>query len=177
MEEAETMNHIPEPRFEFIKGTIRARLIEDWVYHIEGQHPVIIPESFETDFASVPRILWPIVSPMGILRYGALAHDFGYQHGYLLTPDFGDYTPTDRAARVMNGNKYAFGGNIPIHVGENRKFFDAVLRDVTIAATGATYRAWGAYFGIRPTGWWAWNKYRQLGPVAFNNNSLGIPGV
>ena len=169
------MNHIPEPKFEFIPGGIQARLFEDWVYQIGGNRPIIIPEGFETDFASVPRILWPIASPMGILRYGSLPHDFGYQHGYLLTPDFGD--PGAMATAIMNGHKYSFGGNIPICIGQSRQFFDAILRDVTIAATGAKYRAWGAYAMVRLGGGIPWAKYRKVGPIAYNTNSLHIPGV
>jgi len=171
------MNHFPEPKFEFIKGGIQARLLEDWVYQIGESRPIIIPEGFETDFASVPRFLWPIASPMGILRYGSLPHDFGYQHGYLLTPDFGDYQPGARAEAIMNGHKYAFGGNIPICIGESRKYFDQVLRDVTIAATGAKYRAWGAYAIVRIGGGLPWMNYRKVGPSAYNTNSLHIPGV
>lgn len=177
MEEAELMNNFPEPKFEFIPGTIRARLLEDYVYQIDDYRPVIIPEGFETDFASVPRLLQPIASPMGILRYGSLPHDFGYQHGYLLTPDYGYYTPSVRAEEIMNGHKYAFGGNIPICIGEPRKYFDRVLLDVTISATGAEYRAYGAYIMVRLGGGFAWAKYRKIGPSAYNTNSLNIPGV
>ena len=177
VEEGEKMSHFPEPKFEFIPGGIRARLLEDYVYQIGSCKPIIIPEGFETDFASVPRLLWPIASPMGILRYGSLPHDFGYQHGYLLTPDFGDYTPGARAEELMSGHQYAFGGNIPICIGESRRFFDKTLRDVTIAATGAKYRAYGAYFLVRLGGNIPWVKYRHVGPLAFNKNSLQIPGA
>ena len=41
----------------------------------------VIPEGFESDGASVPRILWPVVFPADDLQamYGAIVHDFLYR--------------------------------------------------------------------------------------------------
>ena len=142
--------NIPEPHFEFIEGTIRARLIDDWVLWCR----YLFPKGFETDFASVPRFLWPVAAPMGILRYGSIPHDFGYQHRFLLT---------------VHGQR--------VCEGESRKFFDRLMLDITIAKTGAKKRAWVAYVLVRAFGWIAWNKYRKEGPVAYNENSLHLKGA
>ena len=155
------MNHIPEPKVEFIRGSLRTRLTEDWVCCMTGRRPIVVPAAFETDFASVPRMLWPIASPFGILRYGALPHDFGYKHRYLLTIDFGDFVPGYRAEVIMNDPGYKYGDFIPIHIDESRKYYDKVLRDIAISATKAEKRVWGAYLSVRICGYFAWSRYRR----------------
>ena len=38
-----------------------------------------IPKGFVTDFASVPRIMWPIISPWGKHKVAAVVHDYLYR--------------------------------------------------------------------------------------------------
>lgn len=42
----------------------------------------IVPTGFMTDLASVPRILWNVLPPMGEYSDAAVIHDALYQHGY-----------------------------------------------------------------------------------------------
>lgn len=69
-------------------GPNKFRLIETFEYHIEeypNSNPLYIikvPVGFKTDFASVPRIFWPIVSPIDEYAKGAVIHDYLYYHGY-----------------------------------------------------------------------------------------------
>lgn len=42
---------------------------------------VVVPKGYVTDFASTPRLLWPIMPPHGGLIIGCLPHDWGYSHG------------------------------------------------------------------------------------------------
>lgn len=39
---------------------------------------VEVPSGYRTDFASVPRILWPIFPPVGIYSRAAIVHDYLY---------------------------------------------------------------------------------------------------
>jgi hypothetical protein len=39
-----------------------------------------IPAGFETDFTSVPRRLWSIISPIGQYNLAAIIHDYLYTH-------------------------------------------------------------------------------------------------
>lgn len=39
---------------------------------------VIVPEGFVTDFASTPKLLYPIFPPIGIYNKAAMVHDFLY---------------------------------------------------------------------------------------------------
>jgi hypothetical protein len=41
---------------------------------------VIIPEGFETDFASVPKIFWSLISTVGHYNLAALVHDYYYTY-------------------------------------------------------------------------------------------------
>jgi len=45
---------------------------------------VFIPKNFVFDFASVPKALWFLFSPTGILAIGSLPHDFGFRFGGLM---------------------------------------------------------------------------------------------
>ena len=45
-----------------------------------GKVDIHIPAGFETDFASVPRIFWALISPWGKFGKAAVLHDFLYQN-------------------------------------------------------------------------------------------------
>jgi hypothetical protein len=176
MEETEAMI-IPEPKFSTIRNSPRVRLLEDWLIESEYGLMLIVPRGFETDLASVPRWLWPILSPFGDLRYGGIIHDFGYQHAYLLSPYSGDQAYNLESIALREKYPALFGGCIPVFIGKKRDFFDQLLRYVTIQATGEKLKAESAYLALKAFGWIAWNKYRKLGPAAYNANSLGLPTI
>jgi len=50
-------------------------------YDAGAKLAVIVPEEFETDFASTPRILWPIFPPTGKYTAAAVVHDYLYRRG------------------------------------------------------------------------------------------------
>lgn len=55
------------------KKKMVAQLLERvWVWDYE------IPKGYETDFASVPRMLWSILPPIGKHNRAALLHDYLY---------------------------------------------------------------------------------------------------
>ena len=51
------------------------RLIKDW--HTPF---CVVPAGFETDGASVPRLLWAVFSPAGVLFQAAIVHDYLYNN-------------------------------------------------------------------------------------------------
>ena len=57
---------------------------EPFEYHI-GKYPsneiIKIPVGYRTDFASVPRILWCIISPVDDHAKAAVVHDYCYDTG------------------------------------------------------------------------------------------------
>lgn len=58
----------------------RYRVIEPFTYWLgEGTWSVTVPKGAETDFASVPRIFWPIIRPDGRHGKAAVVHDYLYR--------------------------------------------------------------------------------------------------
>ena len=156
------------------------RIIEDWLFDLHG-YKILIPKGFETDLASIPRFLWPIIAPMGDLRYGSIPHDFGYQYGYFLTP----FDPSTDYPHVSldNRSRYPihFGTNIPIFIGESKGFFDKVFRDVNLGAIDGknrlniTFKTTVCYYVLRCCSHLIWNRYRREGAGVLNKNSLCLP--
>ena len=160
----------------------RYRPIEDWIITLgpeDGNLPLIFPRTFETDLASIPRLFGniPGFSPAGPLRYGSLPHDLGYQYQYLLSPFEPGRQYGESSLALRERHRKAFGDLVPVFVGYPQKFFDNLLAGVTVEATGARFVAWAADTALNRFGDVAWNKYRRLGPTAFNRNSLGLPGI
>lgn len=46
---------------------------------------ITVPKGFKTDFASVPRILWSVLPPIGTYTESAVLHDFLYYKGKYAT--------------------------------------------------------------------------------------------
>jgi hypothetical protein len=60
-------------------------LTDDFFFILSDGQTVYIPKGFRTDFASSPRMLWPLgMDPVGVLLIPSLIHDFGYRHGFYL---------------------------------------------------------------------------------------------
>lgn len=55
------------------------QLQKAFVFEHRGRH-FVIPAGFEFDGASIPKILWAIVSPVGLFLIPGLIHDFGYRY-------------------------------------------------------------------------------------------------
>jgi len=57
------------------------KLTKGFEYHV-GCYPsdevIIVPKGFVTDFASVPRVFWPIIDPVGKHGKAAVIHDYCY---------------------------------------------------------------------------------------------------
>lgn len=157
----------------------RLRLTEDWIITLDDGLQLVVPKGFITDLASVPRIFWliPGFSPFGLLLEGSILHDFGYQHGYLLSPycDFRRY-PTKSLSLFLD-YKSDLGGNIPVFVGYKQPFFDNIMAGICQKVTGAGFVPWLAKIVLHLFGHIAWNKYRGAGPGAFGMNSLDLFGL
>ena len=170
---------ITEPKFEFVRGTYNFNLIDDWCYTYHGYN-VIVPRGFITDLASIPRFLWPIISPNGPLRYGAIGHDLFYQYGFLLARFNPAQIYPERSMLLRQRYKEKFGPYVPVFVGENQKFGDVMFKEVNRSASVNTLNIVqnnAAYLALRCFGFKAWNQYRKYGSTAYNTNSLNLPSI
>jgi len=100
---------------------------------------VLIPKGFIFDGASVPRVFWLILDPVGILLIGSIFHDFGYEYGYFLNHK-----------------------REKIFVGESRSFFDAQIRKINNYINGTFFLNEAAWAVLRLFGWGPWLRLRKL---------------
>lgn len=58
---------------------IRFALLDDYKFELDGMS-ILIPKGYQTDFATVPRLLWSILPPIGKHNPAALIHDYLYDN-------------------------------------------------------------------------------------------------
>jgi Protein of unknown function (DUF1353) len=92
---------------------------------------VRVPAEFVTDFASTPRVLWPILPPTGPWGRPSVVHDMLYRYPECITPTV-TRIQADRTFRE---------GMIALKIGR------------------LTQRV--MYWGVRMGGWRSWNAYRR----------------
>jgi len=55
--------------------------LEEAYTHQDGQNEITVPAKFEFDLASVPRLMWWLISPFDLSVAAPLIHDFLYRYG------------------------------------------------------------------------------------------------
>ena len=97
---------------------------------------VVVPTGFETDFASVPRLLWPVLPPTGKYTAAAVVHDWLYQHPWV----------------VLTG--------LVVTKILNRAECDGIFNEAMQVLSVGTWTRRTVYSGVRVGGWVTWRKYR-----------------
>ncbi|HHM06018.1 MAG TPA: DUF1353 domain-containing protein [Gammaproteobacteria bacterium] len=64
-------------------GVRQWRVLENREYKINAGTAVVMPKGFVCDGASIPRPLWALLSPTGLLLIPGLLHDYGYKYDML----------------------------------------------------------------------------------------------
>ncbi len=118
------------------------RVAEDWEYDLPDGPRVVIPESFIFDGASIPRPLWGILSPTGLLLIPGLIHDFGYRYDYIWAVDTSGFV-------------------FKHHVKAGRKHWDAIFQRVGIEVNSMPILDTIAWLALVAGGWWAWRSNRN----------------
>lgn len=126
-------------------------LAEDYAYewmHKGEVYRIFIPKGLIYDGASVPRIVWTIsgLTPDGLLRAGALVHDFIYMHKGVLPP--GSW---QRETHVGFEKVW-----IDMYTKWNRKQADAMLQRILEESGVSAYRRTLAYSAVRMFGGKYW---------------------
>ena len=59
-------------------GKFHWKLVNNLVYHAEDGNSYTVVAGFLTDLATIPRILWPVFSPMDSFLSASVLHDYLY---------------------------------------------------------------------------------------------------
>lgn len=120
------------------------RLTAGFRYHLgtpDGDEAVVIPAGFVTDFASIPRALWPLLPPTGAYGKAAVVHDWLYERRVVVrvaTPSF----PV--VLRLVD-----------------RGEADGVLSEAMAVIGVGRLTRWTIHAGVRAGGWVPWRAYRR----------------
>ena len=121
------------------------KLEEDYLLYMPWlNETLLVPKGFIFDGASIPRTLWPILNPTGILFLGSLFHDFGYKYNAFLNSDF----------KV-------------VHQFSGQSFMDDQIKNISTYVNDAHVMedvSWGA---LRIFGFVAWNEHRKINSNIF----------
>ncbi len=118
-------------------------LTEDWKYQLPSDKTeIIIPKGLVFDGASIPRPLWMLLSPTGLLFIPGLIHDFGYRYDYLWT--------TDSSGKLV---KYKENSG--------RKFWDDLFWQVNLKVNDMVLIGSLACLALYLFGWWSWWSNRR----------------
>ncbi len=117
-------------------------VIEDWTYTLRDGTKIIIEKGFIFDGASIPRPLWMLLSPTGLLFIPGLIHDYGYRHNKLLSSD-----------KDGNINDYKNGAG--------KAYWDKIFFEISIDVNGMAFIDMLAWVALGLCGWYTWLKHRR----------------
>lgn len=148
-------------------------LEKDWEYPLPKSNAwdktirtIVIPKGFQFDGASIPRPLWGILHPSGLLLIPALVHDFAYRCGFLweileekriVEGSEGDIPPENIIARKIVEEKPGKVRRYEL----DRKGWDKLLRKIGADINGMSLMNFAAYLAVRGFGCFAWKKHRK----------------
>lgn len=101
---------------------------------------ILIPLGFEMDFASIPRIFWPILDPTGPLLVASIIHDFGYMYEGLIV--------------LHDDNSISFESMSKIEI-------DEIFGLITKKINEMTEFAWISEMAVKCFGFSAWDEHRK----------------
>jgi hypothetical protein len=116
----------------------------EWIYE-DRLRRIIIPQGFEHDGASVPRIIWPFISPWS-LRAGAVVHDFLYRFA-------GDLPEGSFQLRHAESGTTFWKDH---HVQWSRRDADRIMCRIARELSVPCWQRRTAYLGVRLFGYFSW---------------------
>lgn len=138
-------NFLSPLQLEYLDGH-KWRVIAPFDYHLgapDGADHVHVPTGFLTDFASIPRVFWPLLPPTGAYGKAAVVHDWLYQEREI-ERHVGHVTLLRLATRLDADNAFKEAMEV---LGVSR------------------WTRWTLYLGVRSGGWVTWNHYRANEPL------------
>jgi len=117
-------------------------IAEDWTYVLRDGTKIIIRKGFIFDGASIPRPLWAILSPTGLLFVPGLIHDYAYKYNKLLSVD-------------LDGNTSDY------KEGAGKLYWDKIFREIGYDVNGMAIIDVLAWIALVIGGWCSWWKHRR----------------
>lgn len=115
---------------------------ENWEYTLPGGGPrIVIHSGFRFDGASIPRFLWAILSPTGLLLIQGLIHDYAYRYGQLW--------------QVENSTVR------PYNADASKADWDRLFRQTGRAVNGMSVINFAAWLAVYLLGYCAWRTNRR----------------
>lgn len=90
-------SRLPPPVVSYLLDRQRWVLEAPYAY-TDGSHRIMVPQGFEFDLASVPRLFWSVIAPFELSIAAPLLHDFLYR--YQGEPPPGAIEPPRRYGRL-----------------------------------------------------------------------------
>lgn len=118
-------------------------LTENFYHELPCGTVVVIPKGFIFDAASIPKPLWGLLSPVGLMLIAGLIHDFGYRYSYFWIRN-----------KAGNIEKWDFA--------TDRISYDILFLDVNLQVNGLILVDHLASLLLAMFGSIAWNKNRAL---------------
>jgi hypothetical protein len=117
-------------------------VVENWSFVLENGNEITIPKNFVFDGASIPRLFWFLLSPVGLLLIPGLIHDYGYKYNQLWQKD-------------------ESVGYIPYMPEAGKKKWDDLFKFVALEVNGFSFINSIAWLGVKFGGYFAWKKHRR----------------
>ncbi|NOY61902.1 MAG: DUF1353 domain-containing protein, partial [Gammaproteobacteria bacterium] len=118
------------------------KLESNWEYKISEETTIVIPKGFIFDGASIPRPLWSLLNPIGLLLIPGLIHDYGYKYDMIWK-------------RGENGEIE------PCYEGAGKEHWDKWFREVGDEVNGFAPVNTIAWWGVRLGGRGPWKTHRS----------------
>lgn len=117
-------------------------LAENWFFKLGDGTELVLHKGFVFDGASIPRLFWFLLSPVGLLLLPGLLHDYGYKYDLIWKKeDDGQLTEYWKGA--------------------GQKHWDHFFRDVGRQVNGLALVDTVAWLALRLFGFFAWNGHRR----------------
>ncbi len=129
-------------------------LTEDWSFKLPNDGPtVMLHKGFVFDGASIPRPLWGLLSPTGLLLIPGLVHDYAYRYEFLWQLNEDDTV-----------SKYK--------IAEGRECWDTLFFEIGKEVNGLTFIDKLAYYAVSKFGDSPWENNRDRAEVWVNPRAV-----
>ena len=131
----------------FVTKIRRWKLAENWKFKLNNGITIVIPEGFEFDGASIPKIFWALLSPTGLLLLPGLIHDYGYRYDQIWKVE-------------KDGSFVAYEKNA------GKEYWDNLFQEVGDQVNAVFLINLIAKLAVLVGGRRTWDKYRVIGEEA-----------